>query len=197
MTELSQRWNHNLHYHEAVLEALPVAGSDVLDVGCGEGMLAAQIQARGHRVVGIDLDPASIALAEHQFPQIDFVCADFLTYPFGAQLFDAVVSIAALHHMDPVAALERMQALLRPGGRLVVVGLARAEYPRDLPREAFAFAANKWIGRKRAYWEHSAPTKWPPDETFRDMRRIAAERLPGSRFRRHLLWRYSIVWTKP
>ena len=29
------------------------------------------------------------------------------------------------------------------------------------------------------------------------MRRIAAQELPGVRYRRHLLWRYSLVWTKP
>jgi hypothetical protein len=33
--------------------------------------------------------------------------------------------------------------------------------------------------------------------TYRDMRRIAAEELPGTRFRRRLLFRYSLVWTKP
>jgi SAM-dependent methyltransferase len=195
--ELAQRWNHNLHYHDTVLEALPLASGQVLDVGCGEGILAAQIQERGHRAVGIDLDAASIALAKHQFPDVQFVCADFLSYPFSADPFDAVVSIATLHHMDPVTALARMRALLRPGGSLVVVGLARATYPRDLPREAFALAANKWIGRRRTYWEHSAPTKWPPDETYQDMRRIAKTELPGSLFRRHVLWRYSITWTKP
>jgi hypothetical protein len=69
--------------------------------------------------------------------------------------------------------------------------------PRDLPYELAAFTANKWISRSRTYWEHSAPTVWPPAQTYRDVRRMAASVLPGSEFRRHLLWRYSISWTKP
>jgi SAM-dependent methyltransferase len=197
MTDQAQRWNHNLHYHGVVLDALPADSELVLDVGCGEGILAAQLQTRGHRVTGIDRDEASIALARKQFSAVEFVCGNFLTEPFEPDSFDAVVSVAALHHMDTVAALGRMRELLRPGGRLVVIGCARRSFPRDLPREAFAFAANRWIGRKRTYWEHSAPIHWPPDETYRDMHRIASDELPGSRFRRHLLWRYSIVWNKP
>jgi hypothetical protein len=41
-----------------------------------------------------------------------------------------------------------------------------------------------------------APETWPPPESFTGTRRIAARVLPGSRFRRHVLWRYSLVWTK-
>ena len=197
MIEVSLRWNHNLHYHGVEFGELPRESGRVLDVGCGEGVLSAQIHGRGHRVTGIDRDEASIRLAQSQFADVEFIRADFLTYPFGTESFDAVVSVAALHHMNSVTALARMRELLRPGGRLVLIGCARREFPRDLPREALAFAANKWIARSRTYWEHSAPTRWPPDATYREMRRIARHALPGSRFRRHLLWRYSIVWTKP
>jgi hypothetical protein len=38
---------------------------------------------------------------------------------------------------------------------------------------------------------------WPPPETYRQMKRIAAEVLPGSRYRRHVLGRYSLIWKKP
>jgi hypothetical protein len=38
---------------------------------------------------------------------------------------------------------------------------------------------------------------WPPPETFASARRIAECALPGVSFRRHLLWRYSLRWTKP
>ncbi|HEU5008875.1 MAG TPA: hypothetical protein VFT67_18035 [Jatrophihabitantaceae bacterium] len=33
--------------------------------------------------------------------------------------------------------------------------------------------------------------------TYRQMRQLAEQVLPAVRFRRHLLWRYSLVWTKP
>ena len=192
-----QRWNHNLHYHRVVLEKMPKHCLRVLDVGCGEGMLVRDLSAPRRRVTGIDVDAASIASAREQEPSAEYFCADFLTHPFRETSFDAVVSVAALHHMDPETALRRMSELLRPGGSLVVIGCARSDLPRDLPYELAAFAANKWISRSRTYWEHHAPTVWPPGQTYREMRRLAARVLPGSKFRRHLLWRYSISWTKP
>jgi hypothetical protein len=33
--------------------------------------------------------------------------------------------------------------------------------------------------------------------TYRDVRRLAGRMLPGARYRRHLYWRYSLIWTKP
>ena len=44
---------------------------------------------------------------------------------------------------------------------------------------------------------YQSPIVWPPLLTYRDMRRLAARVLPGVRFRRHLYWRYSLVWGKP
>jgi len=38
---------------------------------------------------------------------------------------------------------------------------------------------------------------WPPPESYTSMRALTRELLPGARFRRHLFWRYSIVWTRP
>jgi hypothetical protein len=89
-----------------------------------------------------------------------------------------------------------MADLLRPGGVLVVVGVARSQ-PADLHRELAAFVAHRWLRMRRTLWEHSSPVVWPPPETYAGMRRLAEEVLPGVRYRRHVLWRYSLVWTKP
>jgi hypothetical protein len=91
----------------------------------------------------------------------------------------------------------RMRDLPRPGGRLAVVGLARASYPADLPRDAAAVVVHRLHKTTKGWWEISSPTVWPPPETYAGMRNLAAELLPGARFRRHLLWRYSLVWSKP
>jgi len=136
-----------------------------------------------------------IELARRQDPrgEIDYLRDDFLTHDFAPESFDLVASVAALHHLPASTALARMAALLRPGGRLAVVGLARARLPADLPHELSAMVAHRFHRVTKAYWEHSAPTVWPPPETYRGMRRISARALPGTRFRRHLLWRYSLV----
>lgn len=193
MMAKAKRWNHNLHYHPLILDAVPGGCQRALDVGCGEL----------HRIVAhvsaIDLHQPSICLARQHDAgaDIDYLVDDFLTYPFEPASFDLIASVAALHHMDARGALGRMRNLLRPGGRLVIVGLARSRYPADLPRDAAATVGSLLHKATKGYWEISAPTLWPPPETYAGMRRLAAELLPGARYRRHLLWRYSLVWTKP
>ena len=198
VSERDRRWNHNIHYYPLVLAAVPPGCQRALEVGCGEGMLARQLACRVPRVVGIDQDSASIELARRQGPdgQVEFVCGDFLTRPFPLASFGLITCVAALHHMDAAAALARMGQLLVAGGTLVIVGLARSR-PPDLPWEAAAVIANLGHRVTKGYWEHPSPTVWPPQHTYRQIRALAGETLPGVRFRRHLLWRYSLVWAKP
>jgi 2-polyprenyl-3-methyl-5-hydroxy-6-metoxy-1,4-benzoquinol methylase len=192
------RWNHNIHYHPLIHLALP-AGGHVLDVGCGEGTLARELAVRAERVTGIDADAASIALARAtaSTPNVDYLHADVMQHAFAPASFDALVSVATLHHIGAARGLARFNELLKPGGTLVVVGLAASEWPRDLGRELAAVVATRWLQWRRGYWEHSAPTVWPPPETYRDVSAIAAKELPGACYRRHALWRYSLVWRKP
>lgn len=195
----ARRWNHNIHYHSVILAALPRDCESALDVGCGEGVLTRRLRQDVSRVVGIDLDEPSIRLAEQTTPtgDIDYVIGDVLTYPFDEGSFEAVASVATLHHLDAEAALQRMADLVAPGGALVVVGLARSRLPWDLHRELAGAVAHRLYARRRGYWEHSAPTVWPPPLTFAQMQALSAALLPGAVFRRHALWRYSIVWNKP
>ena len=192
-------WNHNIHYHGVLLDAAPARGERALDAGCGEGLLAAALRRRFDHVTAIDVDNGSIERArrDHAAPGIEFVAGDVLTHPLAPASFDLVVSCAALHHMDADVALVRLRDLVRPGGALAIVGLARSRYPADLPRELVGVAVDRMYKRRRTYWESSAPTAWPPDRTYREMRDLARRLLPGARFRHHLLWRYSLTWTRP
>lgn len=195
------RWNSNIHYHDLLVDSLSTGARDVLDVGCGEGMLCRRLHATGRRVIGIDSDPASIELARSQSPEpsdgVTYVCDDFLTNALEPSSFDAVLSVAALHHMDPGAALSKMKRLLRPGGTLAVVGLARSQFPYDLPFEVASATVFTYYRLTKKRWEHPSPTVWPPPQTYADMRRIAGTILPGAVYRRRLQWRYSLVWRKP
>jgi SAM-dependent methyltransferase len=98
---MGERWNHNIHYHRILLDALPERCDRVLDVGCREGTLARALRARTSRVVGIRRDEASIALVHPSDGNaIDSVLADFLTHPLAPGSFDSVVSVATFHHLD-------------------------------------------------------------------------------------------------
>ncbi|MBL7498339.1 class I SAM-dependent methyltransferase [Frankia sp. CNm7] len=196
------RWNHNIHYHPLVLRAVPADARRALDVGCGEGMLARALRRTVPRVTGIDLDAPSIDEARRYLGDLDpgdieYVVGDFLTHPFEPASFDVVTSVAALHHVDAATGLARMRDLLSPGGLLAVIGLARTTLPNDLPRELAAAAVNPWYRSRKGCWEHSSPVVWPPPVTYPQMRALATELLPGSEFRRRLLWRYTLIWRKP
>lgn len=102
-----------------ILESLAVQpGERVLDVGCGDGSLTAQLQESGARVVGIDASEALVAHARSR--NLEVLLGDVLTMQF-AEEFDAVFSNAVLHWvLDAPGAARAMWRALRPGGRMAV-----------------------------------------------------------------------------
>jgi SAM-dependent methyltransferase len=198
MTQVRELWNSNIHYHDLVIAALPREASRVLDVGCGDGVLLADLVEAGiAHVVGIDSDGAVLERARTRFQAlpIEWMLGDVMSADLEPQSFDAVVSVASLHHMDAERALVRFAQLVRPGGVVVVIGLARADW-WDIPADAIAIASRVGLSAIRPYWEHSAPQCWPPPLTYREMKALGAGVLPGGRYRRHLLGRYSLIWEK-
>lgn len=191
------RWNHNIHYHPWALKNIPRGAMRALDVGCGEGMLARELRPRVPEVTGIDLHGDSIIQAREHGDDIEYVLGDVLTHPFASESFDLITTVATLHHMDSRAGIERMRELLRPGGTLAIVGCASNSSSLELPAELASVAAHRFYSRGREIWEHPSPTVWPPDDSYRDIRRLTRELLPGRRYRRRLLWRYTVLWTKP
>jgi SAM-dependent methyltransferase len=190
-------WNHNIHYHPLILGAVPAGCQRGLDVGCGEGGLARELRQVVPHVLAIDCDGPVIDRARQQDngAGVEYVTGDFLAYDLRPGSFDVIVSVAALHHMNTAAALSRMRQLLRPGGTLALVGLARSRL-RDLPAEVAGVVGHRVLLVGKKYQEVNAPTIWPPPQTYAQVRRTASDTLPGVRYRRHLLWRYSLVWVK-
>jgi 2-polyprenyl-3-methyl-5-hydroxy-6-metoxy-1,4-benzoquinol methylase len=183
-----------------VLAAVPPGSRTALDVGCGEGLLTEELRTVVPSVTGIDLHGPTLELARSRAggAGIAYVQGDFLTHPFDPGSFDVVASIAALHHVDTAAGLERMRDLLRPGGVLAVIGLPRTRLPQDIPYEVAGVVAHRWHRwRNGGLRDVSAPTVWPPPDTFAQVRATAERLLPGARLRRHVLFRYSLLWTKP
>jgi len=195
-------WNHNVHYQPVILNAVPPGCHTALDVGCGDGMLACRLAERCANVTGIDRNPPMIATAraqetraQHPSP-ITFIEADFLTHPFPEATFDFVCANTSLHHMDFTAALTTMAQVLRPGGRLAVIGLAADKSLADLLAAAPAVPVDLFYRAIYRRGESGAPIL-DPEMSWRQVRAEATRLLPGVRYRRHLLWRYSLLWTKP
>jgi ubiquinone/menaquinone biosynthesis C-methylase UbiE len=193
-------WNHNVHYQPVILRAVPPLCGPALDVGSGDGMLACRLAERCTEVTGIDRDHRMIALAREQAQahsgHVTFVAADFLAYPLTEASFDFVCANTALHHMDFAAALTAMARVLRPGGHLAVIGLASDRSLADFVASAAGVPINLYYRAVYHEGNSGAPIK-DPDMTWGQVRATAKTLLPGVRYRRHLLWRYSLLWRKP
>jgi 2-polyprenyl-6-hydroxyphenyl methylase / 3-demethylubiquinone-9 3-methyltransferase len=109
----------------------PFAGSAVLDVGCGGGILSEALARRGARVLGIDLAPALLEVAQLHAAEsalnIEYrsISAESLAFARPAS-FDLVTCMEMLEHVpDPAAALGALARLVKPGGDVVVSTLNR------------------------------------------------------------------------
>jgi trans-aconitate 2-methyltransferase len=113
---------------QELIRKLELRGDEaVLDVGCGDGKVSAEIAASvpAGRVVGIDLSGEMIALAQARFPAADypnlrFQPADASRLPFAGE-FDVVFSNATLHWLrDHRPALQGIAKSLKPGGKILL-----------------------------------------------------------------------------
>jgi SAM-dependent methyltransferase len=97
--------------------ALPKPPCRVLEVGCGSGMVAAQLSRRGYNVTG--LDPSAEAAADCRAQGVMAIEGDFLSFR-GPDPFDALLFTRSLHHIEsPAKAAGHAHALLKPGGRVI------------------------------------------------------------------------------
>jgi SAM-dependent methyltransferase len=191
-------WNHNSHYARLLLAAVPRPCERALDVGCGLGGFARQLAQHAGHVIAIDREPEAVERARelsHGVGNPSYVEADFMTCELGND-FDFVSFVASLHHLPFDAALTKAAGLLRPGGVLAVLGLDRARsFAHAAARSAIAYPVSGYYRLTRGFSEVGAPIL-DPVMTLEDIRHRAAELLPGAVVRRHVLWRYSLIWTK-
>jgi SAM-dependent methyltransferase len=190
-------WNVNIHYDALLESRVPPGARRVLDVGCGDGFLAARLARRIPDVTALDVDAPVLLRAQARFATapVRWLHGDVMTAELPA--FDAVVSNAALHHLgDTGPALQRLADLVRPGGTLGVVAFVRPS-PRNGLWHVTSWVACAVVNRVKGKWEHTAPIKWPPAATLRRLRADARAALPGAVVRRLFYGRVLITWAKP
>jgi 2-polyprenyl-3-methyl-5-hydroxy-6-metoxy-1,4-benzoquinol methylase len=127
-------WNHNAAYHSRLVREAVSTGGPVLDVGCGDGLLPLRLARAGLSVLGLEPDPPAAALARARcagVPGVEIRQTPFLNADLDEGAFGILTMVAVLHHMDGRAALSRARRVLRPGGRLVVVGIPRLSSKLD------------------------------------------------------------------
>lgn len=114
---------------EAV-RALPGPPRRILEVGCGTGWLTEHLTRLGD-VTGIDLSPRAVALARARGLRAELRSGDFLREPLPEAGFDVVVCMDTIFYVyDQVAFVDRLAAMLRPGGHLVLDAINPFVYER-------------------------------------------------------------------
>ena len=205
-------WNHNEHFHGWILRNLPARRDVAMDVGCGKGVLAGKLATQFAHVTGIDRNEGMVAAASARLrcvPRVSIQRCDFADFSStaGDGGADLITMVAVLHHLDLDDALARIPRLVAPGGRLLVVGIARPDSLADLAFDVVSGAANPVIGMikhpravrppERAVETQPVVPMMDPTTTFAEVTNAARARLPGSTVRRRLFFRYTLLWEKP
>ncbi|HLO27805.1 MAG TPA: methyltransferase domain-containing protein [Anaerolineales bacterium] len=96
----------------------------ILEVGCGTGHWLGILRGRGLHVTGLDFSTEMLAQAQASLPSSELTRGRAEHLPYASGSFDRVFCINALHHFaDKPAFLAEARHVLRPGGRLLSVGL--------------------------------------------------------------------------
>jgi ubiquinone/menaquinone biosynthesis C-methylase UbiE len=114
-------------------------GAGILEIAPGPGFFAVELAKRGFRVTGLDISHTMVEIARENRAglEIDFRQGDITHAPFDDESFDFVICQAAFKNFrQPVAALNEMHRVLRPGGFAVIQDLNHeatgAEISRDV-----------------------------------------------------------------
>ncbi len=164
-------WHASDYHHEASLQRAMAqeqlgrltldGGERVLDVGCGDGTVTAEIAARAPRgsVLGVDPSRDMIGFATSRFGRsahanLQFAVGDAARLQYQDE-FDLVISFNALHWVvDQTAALGGIRAALKPSGRALL------RFVPEGPRESLEDVIEKV--RQRPQWaEHFAGFEKP------------------------------------
>ena len=159
----------------------PLQGLSLVDVGCGGGLLSEPLARLGAAVTGIDPGERNIAIArDHAAAQgLDIAYRATTAEQLAAEgaLFDAVVCLEVIEHVQDVPAfIATLAALLRPGGLMVLSTLNRTVKAYALAIVGAEYVLG-WLPRGTHQWERFVT----PDELARHVTAtgLAPPRLAG------------------
>jgi tRNA (mo5U34)-methyltransferase len=151
---IDAEWRSDMKWGRLQHAVQSLEGRKVLDVGCGNGYYARQMQAAGAEFV-IGVDPTLLYVIQHLaidlFAPLDNVFVLPLRsdeLPAGARAFDTCFSMGVLYHQrSPLSHLQQLKGFLRPGGELVLETLfiPGEESHACTPADRYARMRNVWL----------------------------------------------------
>jgi SAM-dependent methyltransferase len=142
------RYHHSRrHAIDQILGSCP--GGDLLDVGCGPGMMVRHLldtRPGRFRITACDQSPAMIdAVAARTGSEVRLSVGDIQEMPFADRVFDVVLAMGVLEYTDAALALHEVARVTRPGG-LVVATMLNPRSPYRLFEWGVFWPARRTLG---------------------------------------------------
>ncbi|HEC26943.1 MAG TPA: bifunctional 2-polyprenyl-6-hydroxyphenol methylase/3-demethylubiquinol 3-O-methyltransferase UbiG [Gammaproteobacteria bacterium] len=116
---------------EWINKLAPLAGKEVIDIGCGGGILSESMAALGADVTGIDMAPTPLQVAKLHLKetglQVDYqqITAEHMAEEHAGE-FDVVTCMEMLEHVpDPASVVKACAQLVKPGGMVFLSTINR------------------------------------------------------------------------
>jgi SAM-dependent methyltransferase len=135
------------------VDAMAARGAHILDAGCGPGRLGGYLAQVGHRVVGVDVDPALIAAAQQDYPGPQWLVGDLAELDLPAR--------GIVEPFDVIVSAGNVMAFLAPSTRGQVLSRLRAHLADD-GRAAIGFGAGRDY-QFAEFLDHAAAAGLAPD----------------------------------
>ena len=140
---------YEMYRREVIARVRGVANKDILEVGCGEGMM---FEGTGIQPVQMDVSMRRVKFARDKGQQA--ICGDGYHIPFADQSFSVVLLIAMLEHTsEPWRVLAEARRVLKPGGRAIMV------VPNDFTMSAGRLVLGKFPIRYPDHLTYTTPAR--------------------------------------
>ena len=208
IASLPDKWDHNRQYQNYLLKNIPENCNRILDVGCGTGELTKKLVSFGKELTGIDISEIMLHEAEKRNydEKIIYIKTSAEIYLGETdKQFDIIISVAALHHMNEERILKAMKDKLTKNGKILILDIVKEKTITDYFLSIIAVILNPIItlimnGRLRvgkdereAWAEHFQYDRYL---TIIEVKNIAKKVLGKAKIKRHLFWRYSLVYSQ-
>lgn len=111
-------------------------GNNVLDVGCGNGLLLSKLLSNCTACSGVDYSKAMIEEAKKLLPQGDFYQAEANNLPFQTHQFDRVLSYSIFHYFPSydyaLSVIKEMMRVCKPGGVILIGDVLDSQFEKEI-----------------------------------------------------------------